>query len=225
MKKLILGTVLGLLIAGFGSAAVNAQNVAGSVGNIVGVTCLNMPPSCDDLGYTMTEDLCGDLNMLPCPWDSTKVFCNLTCEDLGYELDAAGRLVCISPAVKTTCPMDSSYVKCVSSGDVQNNCITLGYIYTTGSCRSPLVKKTCPINSTYFKCVNESSSGGGGGSSTCADLGYLTKKDACSCQYGYKSTGDDASDGPCYRCGTKSECVVGGGIVCLRCMDTNLEHY
>ena len=224
MKKLILGTVLGLLIVGLGSAAVNAQNMAGSVGNIVGISCLNVPPSCDDLGYTMTEDLCGDLNMLPCPWDSTKVFCNLTCEDLGYELDATGNLFCFSPAVKATCPMDSSYVKCVSSGHVQNTCLTLGYNLTTGGCQSPLVKKTCPINSTYFKCVNESSSGGGSGGSTCAVLGYLTQKDSCSCQYGSKYVGDNvvASDGPCYRCGTKSECVVGGRITCLQCMNPNL---
>ena len=212
MKKLILGTVLGLLIVGLGSTNADA---------IVVTPCSkNVPPSCDDLGYTMTEDLCGDLNMLPCPWDSTKVFCNLTCEDLGYELDATGHpLVCISPSVKATCPMDSSYVKCVSSGHVQNTCLTLGYNLTTGSCQSPLVKKTCPINSTYFKCVNESSSGGGSGGSTCADLGYLTKKDACSCQYGYKSVGDDvvASDGPCYRCGTKSECVVAGRVTCMKC--------
>ncbi len=216
MKKLILGTVLGLLIVGFGST--NADAV------VVTPCSKNVPPSCDALGYTMTEDLCGDLNMLPCPWDSTKVFCNLTCEDLGYELDATGNLFCFSPAVKTTCPMDSSYFKCVSSGDVQNHCLTLGYNLTTGSCRSPQVKKTCPINSTYFKCVNESSSGGGSGSSgnTCADLGYINYSAACKCSYGYKDAGVTGSDGACYRCGTQSECVVGGRITCMKCYNNNL---
>ena len=64
MKKnvLIAGAML-LMITAFSVSTVQAQ------------TCV-MPPSCEDLGYTMTEADCGNaVKFLKCPHDQSKMFC------------------------------------------------------------------------------------------------------------------------------------------------------
>ena len=64
MKKnvLIAGAML-LMITAFSVNKVQAQ------------TCV-MPPSCEDLGYTMTEADCGNaVKFLKCPHDQSKMFC------------------------------------------------------------------------------------------------------------------------------------------------------
>lgn len=46
-----------------------------SVNKVQAQTCV-MPPSCDDLGYTMTEADCGNaVKFLKCPHDQSKMFC------------------------------------------------------------------------------------------------------------------------------------------------------
>ena len=61
-KKLIAGAMLSLGAA-FSFSEVQAQ------------TCV-VPPSCEELGYTMTEADCGDaVKFLKCPLDQSKMFC------------------------------------------------------------------------------------------------------------------------------------------------------
>ena len=46
-----------------------------SVNKVQAQTCV-MPPSCEDLGYTMTESDCGNaVKFLKCPHDQSKMFC------------------------------------------------------------------------------------------------------------------------------------------------------
>lgn len=66
-----------LLIAG----AMLLILTAFSVNKAQAQTCV-MPPSCEDLGYTMTEADCGNaVKFLKCPHDQTKMFC-LSLEDI-----------------------------------------------------------------------------------------------------------------------------------------------
>lgn len=61
MRKYLLLT--GAALIGFSGAAYAAIDCA-------------VPPTCEELGYTMTTADCKDLDILKCPFDSNKVFCS-----------------------------------------------------------------------------------------------------------------------------------------------------
>ena len=120
-----------LLLAGVGFCCVSGAALAA-------VDCAT-PPSCAEMGYTMTADDCDGKDTLKCPFNLSEVFCNdpLTatekCIAEGYGLNRA----CFSGQTKHTCPYHSSYFKC--TGDATNV--------------EPIqpVEKTCSeINGGYF---------------------------------------------------------------------------
>lgn len=95
MKKLFLGLFAGTMVIG--------------ATNVFALTCGKLP-DCDDLGYTLTEDLCEGHTMVRCPFDTSKVFCGVTCQSLGYR--NTGAIFCQVGQTKKICPIDASYFKC-----------------------------------------------------------------------------------------------------------------
>ena len=68
-KNMLLIAGATLLISAFSAGLIRAQ------------TCIQ-PPTCEELGYTMTADQCGDaVKFLKCPLDQSKMFC-LTQEEI-----------------------------------------------------------------------------------------------------------------------------------------------
>ncbi len=54
------------------------------------------PPTCDELGYTMSSSDCEGQYSLKCPFDNTKLFCkkDKTCEDEGYLSSVPSGKIC-----------------------------------------------------------------------------------------------------------------------------------
>ncbi len=117
------------------------------------------PPTCDELGYTMSSDDCAGQFMLKCPFDETKVFCGgedpeAKCSAEGYTKNTTGLTpLCVGGYTLETCPYDSSYTKCVAAP-----CEDLGYTYTVPSsgntlCLTGYTAEYCPTDNTKYKCV------------------------------------------------------------------------
>ena len=191
-----------------------------------------VPPTCEELGYVLTEDDCDGRATLTCPFDTSKVFCGVSCEELGYVY--TGTLTeCLYDGTKVFCPFGSDYFKCEGGVDTAAQCKTLGYTKggpsETGnlvvqSCLAGQEKVPCPYNSSYFRCDGESSVPEIGGSTptmkNCAEINgeYFSNINNCICEYGYVSADTTGSDGTCYRCGTESECTTSSGaFICPRC--------
>lgn len=47
----------------------------GTVGSAAAIDCSN-PPTCDELGYTMSASQCSGFRSLKCPFDASKVYCS-----------------------------------------------------------------------------------------------------------------------------------------------------
>ena len=210
MRKYLL--LAGAALIGLGGSAYAAIDCA-------------VPPTCEELGYVLTEDDCDGRATLTCPFDTSKVFCDVSCEDLGYPNKSEnGETTCSGPTF--WCPVDSNYYKC-SRGetdlgdDVISLCKTLGYTKggpsETGNlvvqnCLAGQEKVPCPYDSSYFRCDGEAAQL----KDTCADEGYFLKGSAAAntCTYGHTSTGITADDGMCYRCCSASENTT--GYQCLK---------
>ena len=123
MKKLFLGLFAGTMVIG--------------ATNVFALTCGKLP-DCDDLGYTLTEDLCEGHTMVRCPFDTSKVFCGVSCQSLGYPY--TGAIFCQVGQTKKICPIDASYFKC--------------YGKPTSGTIKPGVLKTCS-DYGYYKTVTE----------------------------------------------------------------------
>ena len=169
-----------LLLAGIGFCCVSSAALAA-------IDCAT-PPSCAEMGYTMTADDCDGKDTLKCPFNLSEVFCNdpwtpaSRCIAAGYDRTSG---TCVAGKTKEPCPHDGSYFMCtgeeISPGPV-------GPVQPT--------ERTCKeINSNYFTSVS-----------------------MCSCEYGYLSAGVSGTDGACYRCGSQAECVRPGGMLaCGQC--------
>ena len=178
-----------------------------------------VPPTCEELGYVLTEDDCAGRATLACPFDSSKVFCGISCEDLGYKArirDDGSKLYCVVGQTMLYCPFDNDYIKCESDDSVSTStlCQNAGYTKTSLSgCLSGQTKVSCPYNSLYYKCEDGATIVGPitPVETTCASKGYFLQNssEAANCTYGIKSAGVTADDGVCYRCCAASENTTG----------------
>ena len=174
----------------------------------------------------MTADDCAGKATLICPFDTSKVFCGGSCEELGYTYTGSIASFCANGATKVYCPFDSDYSKCEGGSDLdtatlcKNAGYTLGGTSSSGNlvvttCVIGQTKVPCPYNSSYFKCTGE-------GTTiqpieeTCASMGYFLQSSstASSCTYGFKSAGVTADNGVCYKCCSASDNTT--GIACLK---------
>jgi len=99
MKKSTLFTILSVVLANPAYADLN---------------CVSQP-SCDDLGYSKTED-CPNGKLLKCPFDTSYTKCikssstDINCTDLGFT--TSDKSSWCSSII--TCPTDTSYTACTA---------------------------------------------------------------------------------------------------------------
>ena len=220
MKKLFLGLFVGTMVIG--------------ATNVFALECGGLP-DCADLGYTLTEDLCEGHTMVRCPFDTSKVFCGVTCQSLGYR--NTGAIFCQAGQTKKICPIDASYFKCEgipTSSNMQiggnvaqpKTCSDYGYYellteaeayctdgYTTTTINPGGSSSTLNIRITCYKC-NETATVT---PKSCADLGYRSKDDALACLGGSSPVivNNGVMNITCYSCksptpsGTDSSSIIG----------------
>ena len=98
-----------LLAAVFTAAALMSQTLA--------QTCVT-PPSCEELGYTLSADDCINMHVLKCPFDKNKLYCNnFICPD-SYNL--------------TTCPNGGTCDWCGNKASLKS--CNIGYFAIDNSC-------------------------------------------------------------------------------------------
>ena len=169
-----------LLLAGVGFCCVSGAAWAA-------IDCTT-PPSCAEMGYTMTADDCDGRDTLKCPFNLSEVYCS-------------------------------------NPWTAADKCIAAGYDRTSGACAAGKTKEACPYDGSYFMCTGEGISPGPIGpvqpaEGTCSEINsnYFTANRGCGCEYGYISAGITGSDGACYKCGTRTDCVgPNGASKCPSC--------
>lgn len=201
MKKLFLGLFAGTMVIG--------------ATNVFALTCGKLP-DCDALGYTLTESSCEGYTMVRCPFDTSKVFCGVTCQSLGYQYTGVVR--CFAGQIKKICPIDASYFNCEGTltdvGQVKT-CSDYGYYKTVTEAKAHCTDgyTTTTINSfTCYKCKETATVT----TKSCSDLGYLSLTQARACSGGYSpvTVNNGVTNITCYRCkfspiGTGTDSIIG----------------
>ena len=118
MRKYLL--LAGAALIGLGGSAYAAIDCA-------------VPPTCEELGYVLTEDDCDGRATLTCPFDTSKVFCDVSCEELGY-VHTGIFTECLYNGTKVFCPFGSDYFKCEGGVDTAAQCKIGSILYNDLKC-------------------------------------------------------------------------------------------
>ena len=118
MRKYLL--LAGAALIGLGGSAYAAIDCA-------------VPPTCEELGYVLTEDDCDGRATLTCPFDTSKVFCGVSCEELGY-VHTGIFTECLYNGTKVFCPFGSDYFKCEGGVDTAAQCKIGSILYNDLKC-------------------------------------------------------------------------------------------